>query len=153
MTTTCKAAFCKLPVAAGFKSRGLCVEHFVRKVEAECEEIRREALSGRLEIERRDEVRKLLSAHALELVRLGTSGVRLTDATRCHILSTVLMLMNASERVARLGLAASDAKAGAASQPLKQPQGASLAAPGRKLAVVSPSEVVLTPPGVQPAEA
>jgi hypothetical protein len=150
--TTCKAAFCKLPVPAGFKSDGLCVEHFVRKVEAECEEIRRQALSGTLEIERRDAARKLLSAYALELVRLGTSGVRLTDATRSHILSAVLMLMHASERVARLGAAVAEAKAEAASRPAEQAQLSPQPAPKRKLATVSPSEVALTPPA-QPAEA
>jgi hypothetical protein len=103
MTKICKDCFCKSPVPAGFKSEGLCVEHFVRKVEAECETIRRQALLRTLDRERQAEVRKLLSGNALELVRLGTGGLRLTDETRRHILNTVLMLMNASERVARLG--------------------------------------------------
>jgi hypothetical protein len=153
MMMTCKEVFCKLPVPAGFKSDGLCVEHFVRKVEAECEEIRRQTLSRTLEIERQADARKLLSGYALELVRLGTSGIRLTDATRCHILNAVLMLMHASERVARLGAGSAEAAAEASGQPAEQAQTSPLPVRKRRLVPVCPSEVAITPPDAQPAEA
>lgn len=153
MAKICKDSFCKLPVPAGFKSEGLCVEHFVRKVEAECEGIRRQALLRTLDRERQAEVRKLLSAYALELVRLGTGGIRLADETRCHILNAVLMLMNASERVARLG---SDT----AAVPLEPPRHPAEKAPPspvpvdkKGLASGCATGASLSPPSAQPAEA
>jgi hypothetical protein len=149
MTKTCKDCFCKSPAPAGFKSEGLCVEHFVRKVEAECETIRRQALLRTLDRERQTEVRKLLSGYALELVRLGTAGLRLSDETRCHILNAVLMLMNASERVVRLGRDAAALEA--AERPAEKASPSRLPAAKERLAPDCAAATPIPPPSPQPA--
>jgi len=153
MAKICKDSFCKLTVPAGFKSEGLCVEHFVRKVEAECEEIRRQALMRTLEQERRGEVRRQLSAYALELVRLGTGGIRLADETRSHILSAVLMLMNASDRVARLGSDTSRGSLEGPARPTEKAPSSPLPAGKRGLESESGTETAISAPSAVPAEA
>jgi hypothetical protein len=72
-------------------------------MDAQCAEIRREALLGRIDARRRIEIGEFLSTRAMILAQLATSGTRLRDDTRPCLLSVFLTLVNVCERVARAG--------------------------------------------------
>lgn len=75
--------------------------HFLRKIDAHCRDIRREALRGPLPSERRSEIKEYLHEQAIILAHVATSGVRLPDEARPCLLSVFLTLINVCERLAR----------------------------------------------------
>ena len=72
-------------------------------MEAQCSEIRRETLLGRIDGRRRVEIDEFLATRAMILAQLATSGTRLRDDTRPCLLSVFLTLINVCERLARIG--------------------------------------------------
>jgi hypothetical protein len=103
MNGGCQYPLCRGTVPQVLESQGLCALHFLRKVEAQCLDVRREALVGRLEPRRQAEIHEFLFSQALVLAQLATSGMRLGDDARPCILNVLLTLINVCERVSRSG--------------------------------------------------
>lgn len=101
MNTDCQYPLCRGVVPLVLESEGLCPLHFLRKVDAECAEFRREAMRGDLDNRRCAEINQFLSTRAMVLAQLATSGTRLRDDARPCLLSVFLMLVNVCERLAR----------------------------------------------------
>lgn len=108
MAPGCHYPLCRGSVPLALEHEGLCPLHFVRKVDASCQEIRREALGGRLPFQRREEINEYLYSQAIVLAQIATSGARLPDQTRPCLLSVFLTLINVCERVARTSNAESE---------------------------------------------
>ena len=101
MTPGCQYPQCRGSVPLVLEREGLCPLHFIRKIDAECRDIRREALRGPLPFDRRSEINEYLYAQAIILAQIATSGERLPDPTRQCLLSAFLTLINICEKVAR----------------------------------------------------
>ncbi|HVB33386.1 MAG TPA: hypothetical protein VNJ52_03290 [Patescibacteria group bacterium] len=101
MTPECQYPICRGSVPPALEQEGLCPLHFIRKIEARCREIRREAIRGPLPLHRRAEINQYLYGQAIILAQIATSGTRLPDDTRPCLLSVFLTLINVCERVAR----------------------------------------------------
>lgn len=103
MNTGCQHPLCRGTVPQVLEHEGLCPLHFLRKMEAQCSEIRRETLLGSIDGRRRAEIDEFLATRAMILAQLATSGTRLRDDTRPCLLSVFLTLINVCERLARVG--------------------------------------------------
>lgn len=101
MTPGCQHPQCRGSVPLVLEREGLCPLHFIRKIDAECRDIRREAHLGRLPLDRRSEINEYLYAQAIILAQIATSGERLPDPTRQCLLSVFLTLINVCEKVAQ----------------------------------------------------
>ena len=101
MDNGCQYPLCRNTVPHVLETEGLCPLHFLRKIDAECSQIRREALPGQVDGRRCAEINEFLSTRAIILAQLGTSGARLRDDTRPCLLSVFLTLINVCERVTR----------------------------------------------------
>jgi hypothetical protein len=101
MTAECQYPQCRGSVPLVLEREGLCPLHFIRKIEARCQDIRREALRGPLAVDRRSEINEYLYAQAIILAQIATSGERLPDDTRPCLLSVFLTLINVCEKVAQ----------------------------------------------------
>jgi hypothetical protein len=101
METGCQYPLCRGSIPLVLEREGLCPLHFLRKVDAECSEIRREAMLGGLDSRRCAEINQFLGDRAMVLAQLATSGTRLRDETRPRLLSVFLMLVNVCERLSR----------------------------------------------------
>lgn len=101
MDRDCQYPLCRDEVPFVLEGEGLCPLHFLRKVDAECAEFRREAMLGGLDERRSAEINHFLSTRAMVLAQLATSGTRLRDDTRPCLLSVFLTLVNVCERLAR----------------------------------------------------
>lgn len=97
----CQYPQCRGSVPSVLEREALCPLHFIRKIEARCQDIRREALRGPLPVDRRSEINEYLYAQAIILAQIATSGERLPDDTRPCLLSVFLTLINVCEKVAR----------------------------------------------------
>jgi len=104
METGCQHPLCRGTVPRVLEPERLCLLHFLRQLDAQCSEIRRETLLGGLDGRRRVEINEFLSTRAIVLAQLATSGTRLRDDTRPCLLSVFLTLINVCERVARSGV-------------------------------------------------
>jgi hypothetical protein len=104
MDTGCQHPLCRGTVPRELEQEKLCLLHFLRQLDSQCSEIRRETLLGALDGRRRVEINEFLSARAIVLAQLATSGTRLRDDTRPCLLSVFLTLINVCERVARNGV-------------------------------------------------
>jgi hypothetical protein len=102
METGCQYPLCRGFVPLVLAREGLCPLHFLRKVEAECSEFRREAMLGELDSRRVAEINQFLANRATVLAKLATSGTRLRDEARPCLLSAFLTLVNVCERLARI---------------------------------------------------
>jgi hypothetical protein len=103
MDTGCQHPLCRGSVPKVLEQEKLCPLHFLRQMEAQCSEIRRETLLGGIDGRRRAEVGEFLSTRAMILAQLATSGTQLRDDTRPFLLSVFLTLINVCERLARVG--------------------------------------------------
>ena len=101
MTPGCQYPLCRGSVPLVLEREGLCPLHFIRKIDSECRDIRREALRGPLPLDRRSEINEYLYAQAIILAQIATSGERLPDPTRQCLLSAFLTLINICEKVAQ----------------------------------------------------
>ena len=101
MSSRCEYPQCRGTVPLVLEREGLCPLHFVRKVEMQCGDIRREILRGSLSFDRRSEINEFLYAQAIILAQIATSGERLPDPTRPCLLSAFLTLINICEKVAQ----------------------------------------------------
>lgn len=102
MAQGCQYPLCRGSVPPVLESQRLCPLHFLRKIEAQCVEIRREALAGRVDARRKTEINEFLFAQAQVLAQLATCGTRLGDEARPCILNVFLTLINVCERVGRV---------------------------------------------------
>ena len=101
MSAACQYPLCRNTVPAVLEREGFCPLHFLKRLDAQCSEIRRETLAGRLDDRRSAEINEFLSTRAAALAQLATCGARLRDDTRPCLLSVFLTLINLGERVAR----------------------------------------------------
>ncbi len=101
MSAACQYPLCRNTVPAVLEREGFCPLHFLKRLDAQCSEIRRETLAGRLDGHRSAEINEFLSTRAAALAQLATCGARLRDDTRPCLLSVFLTLINLGERVAR----------------------------------------------------
>lgn len=101
MDAPCKYPLCRRNVPLVLENEGLCPLHFLRKLDGECSQIRREAIGGGLDGRRSAEINTFLSTRAMVLAQLATSGTRLRDEARPYLLSVFLTLLNVCERLAR----------------------------------------------------
>jgi hypothetical protein len=101
MSAACQYPLCRNTVPTVLEREGFCPLHFLKRLDAQCSEIRRETLGGRLDGHRSAEINEFLSTRAAALAQLATCGARLRDDARPCLLSVFLALVNLGERVAR----------------------------------------------------
>ncbi len=103
MPVSCIATGCKESVPLELEPERVCVLHFVASVEQTCADMRRETALGKASRERCDEIERYISERGEKLVRVATSGHRLSGQLKNRVLSLFLILMNLRENLDRGG--------------------------------------------------
>ena len=101
MPTACTITGCKFLVPAELEAERVCLAHFLVRVDQACAEMRRETVMGKTSAERRAEIIAFIASHGDQLARVSTSGLRISDELKGHVLNTFLTLINLRENLDR----------------------------------------------------
>ncbi len=113
MATGCQTPGCKSAVPPALETDALCVLHFLVTTERTCDAMRRETVLGEASAERYTEITQFIGQRGEKLSRVATSGLRLPDELKSHILTVFLVLMNLRENLDRALSRAAARKSGA----------------------------------------
>jgi len=98
---SCQSQGCKFEVPDALAEGGLCVHHYLVWLDGNCAAMRRETAPSGATNKRHDEIADFLREHGERLSHVATSGARLSDDTKAHILNTFLSLINLRENLER----------------------------------------------------
>jgi len=93
--------WCQMPVPQELHTEGLCILHFIQRIDHDCAELRREIAQGKTSPDRQAQIVVYVKATATALTEVATGRVRLSDEWKKRFLTTFLNLMNLHESLDR----------------------------------------------------
>jgi hypothetical protein len=96
-----RVCWCRMPVPQELQAEGLCILHFIQRIDHDCAELRREIAQGKTSLDRQAQIVAYIKATAMNLTEVATGRVRLSDEWKKRFLTTFLNLMNLQESLDR----------------------------------------------------